>query len=100
MTRRPPGSTRPDTPFPYPRLFRAGLAELPGHRKLLVGHGVPIMEMLALEELAAAGVHKFLFFLSPLKLVGATGSPIRPLAVLPETGTGSDRKSTRLNSSQ
>ena len=58
-----------------------GLAELPGHRRLLVERGVPIIEMLALEELCAAGVRKFLFVLSPLKLVGATASPVRPLAL-------------------
>ena len=58
-----------------------GLSELPGHRRLLVESGTPIIEMLALEELCAAGVHEFLFILSPLKLVGATASPVRPLAV-------------------
>ena len=58
-----------------------GLSELPGHRRLLVESGTPIIEMLALEELCAAGVHEFLFVLSPLKLVGATASPVRPLAV-------------------
>jgi kynurenine formamidase len=59
-----------------------GLAELPGHRRLLVERGVPIIEMLALEELCAAGVHEFMFILSPLKLVGATASPVRPLALV------------------
>jgi kynurenine formamidase len=58
-----------------------GLSELPGHRRLLVESGTPIIEMLALEERCAAGVHEFLFILSPLKLVGATASPVRPLAV-------------------
>lgn len=59
-----------------------GHAVLPGHRVLLVEHGIHIIETLALEELAAAGVHEFLFVLAPLKLVGATGSPVRPLAVV------------------
>ena len=40
--------------------------------------------MLDLEELAAAGVAEFLFVLSPLKLIGATGSPVRPLALVAE----------------
>ena len=55
---------------------------LPAHRVLIVEHGIHLIEQLALEELAALGVAEFLFVLSPLKLVGATGSPARPLAVL------------------
>lgn len=61
----------------------AGHAVLPAHRVLLVEHGVYIVEALALEELAAAGVREFTFVLVPLNLVGATGSPVRPLAVVP-----------------
>jgi kynurenine formamidase len=38
--------------------------------------------VLDLEEIAAAGVHEFVFVLAPLKIVGATGSPVRPLAVI------------------
>lgn len=63
-----------------------GHAVLPAHRVLLVEHGIHIIETLDLEELAAAGVHEFLFVLSPLKLVGATGSPVRPLAVVSTPG--------------
>jgi kynurenine formamidase len=59
----------------------AGHALLPAHRVLLVEHGISIIETLQLEELAAAGVHEFTFVLSTLPLVGATGSPARPLAV-------------------
>jgi kynurenine formamidase len=55
---------------------------LPAHRVLLVEHGIHIIETLALEELAAAGVAEFAFVLSPLKIVGGTGSPVRPLAVV------------------
>lgn len=60
----------------------AGHALLPAHRVLLVEHGIHIMETLALEELAAADVHEFVFVLAPLKIVGGTGSPVRPLAVV------------------
>jgi kynurenine formamidase len=60
----------------------AGHALLPAHRVLLVEHGINIIETLNLEELAAAGVHEFMFVLAPLPLVGATGSPVRPLAVV------------------
>ncbi|MFD5824138.1 cyclase family protein [Lentzea sp. NPDC060358] len=60
-----------------------GHSLLPAHRVLLVEKGIHIIETMDLEELASAGVHEFLFVLSPLKLVGATGSPVRPLAVVP-----------------
>ena len=59
-----------------------GHALLPAHRVLLVQHGIYIVEALALEELAAAAVREFTFVLTPLNLVGATGSPVRPLAVV------------------
>lgn len=60
----------------------AGHALLPAHRVLLVEHGIHIIETLALEDLAASGVREFTFILSPLKIVGGTGSPVRPLAVV------------------
>jgi len=59
----------------------AGHSVLPAHRVLLVESGVYIMETLDLEDLAAQRVHEFVFVASPLKFYGATGSPIRPLAV-------------------
>lgn len=60
----------------------AGHAVLPAHRVLLVEAGIYIIETLALEELAAARVHEFTLVLVPLNIFGATGSPVRPLAVL------------------
>ncbi|MEH1029505.1 MULTISPECIES: cyclase family protein [Micromonospora] len=60
----------------------AGHSVLPAHRVLLVERGVYIIETMALEELAADNVHEFLFVLSPLAIFGATGSPVRPLAVV------------------
>lgn len=60
----------------------AGHSELPAHRVLLVERGIYIIEAMALEQLAAEGVHEFLFVLAPLPIVGATGSPVRPLAVV------------------
>jgi kynurenine formamidase len=60
----------------------AGHATLPVHRALLVDAGINIIETLRLHELADAGVTDFLFVLTPLKLVGATGSPVRPIAVV------------------
>lgn len=55
---------------------------LPAHVLLLVRSGVHIIENLFLEELAAAGVHEFTFICLPLKLNGATGSPVRPVALV------------------
>jgi kynurenine formamidase len=60
----------------------AGHARLPVHRLLLVERGIHILETLQLEELARDGVAEFLFVAAPLKLVGATGSPLRPLALV------------------
>lgn len=61
---------------------RAGHAVLPVHRVLLVEHGIHIIEHLLLTELAVCGTAAFVFVLAPLKIVGATGSPVRPLALL------------------
>ena len=53
-----------------------------GHAHLLVTHGIHIIENLTLDELAASGHREFCFVGIPLKFRGATGSPIRPLAVV------------------
>jgi kynurenine formamidase len=58
-----------------------GHALLPAHRVLLVESGIYIIEALDLEELAATARHEFTFVLIPLNIYGATGSPVRPLAV-------------------
>lgn len=55
---------------------------LMGHLILLARQGIYIIENLALDELAASGHHSFEFVCTPLKLVGATGSPVRPVAVV------------------
>jgi kynurenine formamidase len=39
------------------------------------------MEIVDLQELGEAGVHEFAFIGACLKIRGATGSPIRPLAL-------------------
>jgi kynurenine formamidase len=54
---------------------------LPAHRVLLVEHGIYIIESLDLEQLAAR-VLEFTFVLVPLNIYGATGSPVRPLALV------------------
>lgn len=59
-----------------------GHRTMPVHRLLLVESGVHIVEHLMLDEVGAAGLDRFLFVLTPLKIVGGTGSPVRPLAVV------------------
>jgi len=61
----------------------AGHSVLPVHRILLVHHGIFIIEHLALEDAAAAGLTEFTFVMAPLRIVGGTGSPVRPFAAVP-----------------
>jgi len=51
------------------------------HTILLVNNGIQIMEVLNLEELSEKSVYEFLFIALPLKILGGTGSPIRPVAI-------------------
>lgn len=60
----------------------AGHAVLPVHRVLLVESGIFILEHLNLEAVAEEGLHEFVFVLAPLRIVGGTGSPVRPLAAV------------------
>jgi kynurenine formamidase len=55
---------------------------LPGHLLLLAQRGIYIIENLRLSELAAAQAYQFVFVCTPLKFVGATGSPVRPIALV------------------
>ncbi|MBX5492121.1 MAG: cyclase family protein [Chloroflexi bacterium] len=52
------------------------------HALLIADHGVQILENLNLERLSADGVAEFLLVVLPLPLVGATGSPVRPVAIV------------------
>jgi 4-oxalocrotonate tautomerase family enzyme len=56
--------------------------QLPGHLILLARSGIYIIENLQLEDLAAAGHSRFTFVCLPLKFMGATGSPVRPVAIV------------------
>lgn len=60
-----------------------GHSALPVHRVLLVESGINIIEVMDLRALAATGAAEFGFVLAPVKIRGATGSPVRPLALLP-----------------
>jgi kynurenine formamidase len=55
---------------------------MPVHVHLLVDSGVHIVECLNLEDLAADRVWEFVFVAAPMKIRGATGAPIRPLALV------------------
>jgi kynurenine formamidase len=54
---------------------------LPGHCHFLAEAGVPMIELVDLEALARDGVHEFCFIAAPIRLRGATGAPLRPLAM-------------------
>lgn len=66
----------------------AGHSVLPVHRILLVEAGIHIIEHLALEDAHAAGLSEFTFVMAPLRVVGGTGSPVRPFAAVPVTSSG------------
>jgi kynurenine formamidase len=64
------------------------LGTLPCHTILLIRNGIYIVENLALEELARERATEFLFVCLPLKMRGVTGSPVRPVAVVPGAPPG------------
>lgn len=51
------------------------------HIELLVRRGIHLIEHLRLEPLVADACYEFLFLVSPLPLVGATASPVNPVAI-------------------
>ncbi|PYE43849.1 kynurenine formamidase [Rhizobium sp. PP-F2F-G20b] len=53
----------------------------PVHTYLLAEAGVPILEMVNLEEIAAEKLYEFAFFGACIKLRGATGTPMRPVVM-------------------
>jgi kynurenine formamidase len=54
---------------------------LPVHALMLIQHGIYLIENLGLEALAEAGAYEFAFVVQPLKLKGATGSAVAPIAI-------------------
>ena len=54
----------------------------PVHRRMIQEAGVPLIEFAYLEELARGRVYEFLFICIPLSIRGATGSFVRPLAIV------------------
>ena len=53
----------------------------PVHRKMINNEGILLMKLLNLEEIAKDKVYEFLFVALPLKIFGATASPVNPIAV-------------------
>lgn len=70
-----------------PEVIEPDGGTLPGHVILIVHTGIYILENLFLEEIAQDGCYEFLFLCLPLKMSGATGSPVRPIAILPANST-------------
>jgi kynurenine formamidase len=62
---------------PYPDSSLSG----PIHQIMLVVHGIHLLENLKLDELAARRVYEFVLIVEPLKIRGATGSTVAPMAV-------------------
>lgn len=54
---------------------------VPVHTYLLAQAGVPIIEVVDLEELARDGVYEFAFIAASLKFRGASAAPFRPIAL-------------------
>jgi kynurenine formamidase len=51
------------------------------HRYFLVHHGITHVENLFLEDLAKEQIYEFLLIITPLRLAGATGSWVHPIAI-------------------
>lgn len=62
-------------PNPDPNLL------FPVHQELMMKTGTYNIENMMFDELADAGVYEFLFIATPIRFKGATGSPLRPIAI-------------------
>ena len=62
-------------PNPNPELV------VPVHQELIMKNGIFNLENMDLESLAADRVYEFLFIFTPIRFVGASGSPGRPIAI-------------------
>lgn len=57
-------------------------SSLPCHLILIVRNGIHILENLNLEELSELRANEFTFICLPLKIIGGTGCPVRPVALV------------------
>lgn len=55
---------------------------MPVHQHCLAEAGVYLVENVALDALAKAGIYSFCLSMVPVKFKGATGSPVRPVAIV------------------
>ena len=62
-------------PNPDPQLA------FPVHQLALTTNGIHLLENMKLDELAAKRAYEFAFIVQPLKLEGASGSTVAPVAV-------------------
>ncbi|PYS26039.1 MAG: cyclase [Acidobacteria bacterium] len=63
------------SPNPDPQI------SLPIHQIMLAVNGIHLLENLKLDELAAKRVYEFALIIEPLKIQGATGSIVAPIAI-------------------
>lgn len=54
---------------------------IPVHQELMMKNGIFNLENMDFETLAADKVYEFLFIFTPIRFVGASGSPGRPIAI-------------------
>ena len=67
---------------PYPAGPAGDDGPYPGHQELLVRNRIPILENLNTHELARQGAGRFLLVVTALRVRGASGSPVTPIAVV------------------
>ena len=85
---RPPGPEQVTVSLLFPSVgsdtvaFEKVPSNMDVHVHLLVEKGIHIIECLNLEELARARISDFVFIAAPLKIRGATGAPMRPIALV------------------
>lgn len=64
-----------------PDRYEGGAAAPVVHPLLIRDYGIHLIELLDLDDLAAAEATEFLFVMSPLRIVGGTGSPVNPIGI-------------------
>ena len=51
------------------------------HHELFLHEGINILENMDLRDMARDRVYEFLFVCTTIRIKGATGSPVRPIAI-------------------
>ncbi|MEZ5850227.1 MAG: cyclase family protein [Hyphomicrobiaceae bacterium] len=57
-------------------------AIMPVHQHCLAEAGVYLIENMVMDQLVSEGISSFCFMLAPVKFKGATGCPVRPVAIV------------------